>query len=130
MVNITIPHNVYEYNSRNLVISYCLAIAFTIIAIGIGFWALHENGVAHSVSFSAIMAATQNPDLAALSEGSSIGVIRKEVEVTRLRFGVIEESDHGGTGYHSQEQEDVIPKHVAFGLPQTVSKSTKGRQVY
>jgi len=130
LANFTIPQNVYQYNSKNLVISYSLAIAFAIIAVGIGFWALYENGVAHSTSFSAIMAATQNPDIAVLSEGSSIGVIRKEVKATNLRFGVIEESNHGDSDYPSREQDSDDPKHVAFGFPQTVSRLSKGRQVY
>lgn len=130
LANFTLPHNVYQYNSKNLVISYGLAIAFAIIAVGIGFWALYENGVAHSTSFSAIMAATQNPDIAVLSEGSSIGIVRKEVKATKLRFGVVEESDHGETGYPPREQDSDDPKHVAFGFPQTVSRLSKGHQVY
>ncbi|KAE9376403.1 hypothetical protein N431DRAFT_462240 [Stipitochalara longipes BDJ] len=130
VASFTLPHNVYQYNSKNLVISYSLAIGFAIIAVGIGFWALYENGVAHSTSFSAIMAATQNPDLAVLSEGSSIGVIRKDLKETKLRFGVIEEGDHGDTSYPSPEQGSDDPKHVAFGFPQTVSRLSKGRKVY
>jgi hypothetical protein len=130
LANFTTPHNVYQYNSRNLIVSYSLAIAFAIFAVGIGFWALYENGVTHSTSFSAIMAASQNPEIALLSEGSSIGRIREEVKATKLRFGIIEAGGHGLTGSPSREQDSDGPKHVAFGFPQTTSRLSKGRQVY
>ena len=129
MVNITTPHNVYEYNIRNLIISYSLAIAFA-VAIGVGFFALYENGVAHSTSFSAIMTATQSSDRALLSEGSSIGVMQKELKATKLRFGVVEESNRDDGEGQPQEQDEVKPRHVSFGFPQTVGTLKKGRQVY
>ena len=129
LVNFTVPHNVYEYNSRNLLISYSIAVSFAVIAVIVGFLSLTENGVAHSGSFSAIMAATQNSALAVLTEGSSIGRMKKEVQDTRLRFGVIDESQSDESDLRTVEL-DVPPQHVAFGFSQTVSTLTKGQNVY
>lgn len=74
------------------------------------------------------MASTQNPDLAVLTQGSSIEPIKKHVLKSKLMFGVVDESHNDNIDPRSQKL-DNVPKHVAFGFPQTVSMLRKRRQV-
>jgi len=81
--------NIYQYDSRNLIISYSTAIFFALFSVSVGLSSFRENGVAHSTAFSAIVATTRNSELDILSKGHSLGAVplEKLVAEAKLRFG-------------------------------------------
>jgi hypothetical protein len=56
-----------------------------------GFAAIDENGVAHSLKFSAIMDSTRSAGLAFVTTDCGLGMapLGKEAEKTRLKFGAL-----------------------------------------
>ena len=108
--------NIFHYKSRNLVISYSLAIAATIFCVVIGLAATVSNGVSHSSSFSTLLATAQNPRLRGLFEGSSLGALPldREIRKVKLRFGELNQDNLIG-----QEQGDGA-RHVGFGFEDDV----------
>jgi hypothetical protein len=121
--------NKYQYHPFYLLLSYGLALLFSSIAAMIGFWAMHLNGVSHSMNFSAIVATTRNPELDALTGRSSLGAdpVENKAENVRLKFGPLlnhteELKDKGGADVRLTEK---IP-HIAFGLEEHVGRLRKG----
>jgi hypothetical protein len=112
-VNYFTTHNVYQYNSRNLILSYSIAVGVTIFCIIIGTYATITNGVSHSSSFSAMIATTRNPQLDRLVEGSSLGALPldREMRKTKLKFGELigDGREKGG-----------VAGHVGFGFEDNV----------
>ena len=125
-VNVTTPCNIYEYNNLNLVISYAAAIIATILSVSIGLFALYENGVSHSTSFSAILSTTRSTRLSDLTEGHSLGAepLAKHIGDLRLRFGLLDhESDEKALPY-----EDLgIVRQAGFGVEGHVDKLRSGQ---
>ncbi|KAF7940059.1 uncharacterized protein EAE98_000186 [Botrytis deweyae] len=83
--------NVYSYNSRSLILSYCIAAFIAFIRIMIGILSCISNGVARSTASSALVATTRNPELHAPSKGHCIQgtcmgslTLGKEMAKTRL----------------------------------------------
>ena len=76
-------HNIYVYAQSTLWISYGLAIAFTILAVGVGFVAIVLNGASYKNNFSTILRVSRT------------AVLSKEVK----------ESDGDGT--------EPLPRHLA-----------------
>jgi len=72
-VLVTQSINIYAYHSRNLLFSYGLAIAFTVLANLLGAYAYWRNGHSHSKSFSAILASTRDPGLTKLFHAETMG---------------------------------------------------------
>jgi len=124
LVNITTPINIYQYNSQNLIISYGIGLFFAILAVIIGLASFATNGVSHSTSFSAMIAATRNRKLDELMEGYSLGDAVKDEKIakTRLKFGAIKDAE-GGEGENVGEK-DV--RRVAWGLEDDVVSLKKG----
>lgn len=118
----------YKYNSRNLTISYTVAVFFTILCTGAGSFALRYNGVTHSTAFLAIVATTRNHELDAMSRGHSLGALPLKHTSMRVRFGELvregekvwdQESDGTGTG-----------RHIGFGAAKNVlSLKRRGKYV-
>jgi hypothetical protein len=109
--------NIYQYNSRNLVISYGIAIAVTAVCVAIGLAATISTGVDHSSSFSTMLATAQNPKLRHLFEGHSLGALPLDDEMRRvkLRFGeLVDHDDLVGLGTG-----DGI-RHIGFGFEDDV----------
>ncbi|ORY12614.1 hypothetical protein BCR34DRAFT_289978 [Clohesyomyces aquaticus] len=128
IVNVTYfyEQNIYNYDSQNLIISYSVAIFFTLLCVCTGFFALQFNGVVHSTAFSAIIATTRNPELDKLSVGHSLGAMPLKHTNVRLRFGELtgdrekdwnSGSDGNGTG-----------RHIGFGLAENVVDLVKGQK--
>jgi hypothetical protein len=121
--------NVYVYHPLYLFLSYGLALLFTSVAACIGFYSLFVNGVTHSMSFSAIVATTRNPDLDSLSRGSSLGTVplNTNIEKVELRFGPLLNSNTGlgNEGYEHEMGDGVVP-HLAFGFEHSVGHVKKG----
>ena len=78
-------HSIYQYSSRNLIISYSTAIAATLISIVIGAFATISNGASHSSSFSAIIATTRGLQVDPLVEGVSLGALPLDQDIRRKR---------------------------------------------
>ena len=115
--------NFYQYNNVTLVLSYATAVVVTLFSVAIGVYALYENGVSHSTSFSAIMNATQNLHLNGLSEGQSLGAepLAKDLKDLKLRLGIVAYEEEGF------ESESVIVGHAGFGQQDHVEKLIKGQ---
>ncbi|KAL8992982.1 MAG: hypothetical protein Q9169_006684 [Polycauliona sp. 2 TL-2023] len=122
LVNDSSTNNVYHYASRNLLVSYSIAITVTFMSVLLGLRALFLNGVAHSTSFAAILATTRSPSLATVAEGSSLGnePMPKEMRRTRLQFGVLGSDDQGPGGTeitHSEwASEDAYSASAGSGI--------------
>ncbi|PSN67106.1 hypothetical protein BS50DRAFT_676739 [Corynespora cassiicola Philippines] len=99
----------YVYEPRNLIITYVCTGLVSLIAVMFGIAALHENGVAHSLKFSAIMDATRSPELATITGDCGLGMpIDKTAGQTKLRFGLLEgvkEGDSHKVGFVLAEEE-------------------------
>jgi hypothetical protein len=124
-VTIITTQNIYQYDSRNLIISYAIGITATIFAVIVGLMAIHSNGVCHRTSFSAIMASTSgNPQIAELSKRQSLGAepLSRTVAKKKLRLGVINVAEDEA---EKDEWGDPINR-IGFGLEGTVMKLIKG----
>lgn len=116
--------SIYEYDAFLLLLSYGLGILATAIVLCIGLWALYYNGVAHSNSFTEIIATTRNVELDELCNGNSLGAIAedKKMKRLRLRFGaLIADADNVLVG-----GKVVQANHVAFGKAEGVVRLRRG----
>ncbi|KUJ07565.1 uncharacterized protein LY89DRAFT_742794 [Mollisia scopiformis] len=119
--------NKYQYHPFYLFVSYGLALLFSFIAALVGFYSIFLNGVSHSMSFSAIVAATRNSELDALTGRSSLGAdpMQPENESLRLKLGPlldVDELKYTGVDPNLGER----GPHVAFGLENNVGRLRKG----
>ncbi|CAD6446802.1 0a3e53ad-cc74-4819-a71a-6b31110dcbe1 [Sclerotinia trifoliorum] len=130
-------NNYYVYHPLWLLISYGLALLFSFIAVVVGVFAMHSNGVVHSNSFSAIVATTRNPELDECLGRSSLGAepLQTDSEDRKLKFGpILDPTKTGDLKDISRDSEgqrgadEKIP-HVAFGLVQSVGQLRK-REMY
>ncbi|XP_014560764.1 hypothetical protein COCVIDRAFT_23142 [Bipolaris victoriae FI3] len=111
---------IYEYRSRNLIMTYAIAIACSAFGVLLGLRALWLNGICHETSFSSIMSTTRNKYLDDLTLGYSLGSAPTPhaVKKIELRFGEL--LDVG-----SREK-----SRAAFGLETDVVSLRKGRVIY
>lgn len=116
--------NIYRYARRNLIMSYSIAILFTVLCACAGFFALWFNGVAHSTAFSAIISTTRNHDLDAVSKGHSLGALPLEHTSTRLRFGEL--VGEGEKKWDKQSGESGGARHIGFGAATKVRSLERG----
>src|SRR4051812_33980140 len=81
--------NKYSYHSRNLLLSYGLAIGLTFLCNLLGAYAYRDNGVSHSKAFSAILAATRDQSLTNLFHYEIVGrlPLSKNVKEALVKFG-------------------------------------------
>jgi hypothetical protein len=119
--------DVYEYDMKNLLVSYAAVLLVTFIAMCVGIYSLLENGVYHDTTFSTFMATMRNVDLDTMSDGTCLGDVKK-IEQRKLMFGMLI-NDRG------TESEESMPvngetgsdyPHAAFGLEGTVVRLRKG----
>ncbi|KAJ5436849.1 hypothetical protein N7445_007734 [Penicillium cf. griseofulvum] len=117
-VTISSPQNFYSYDSRNLLAAYMTALGVTVACVIVGLFALRENGVAQSTSFSSMLMTTRNPELDNLTKGNCLGsdVVPDAIGDVKLRFGEVEGSEQY--------------KHAAFGTEETVTPLSKGKEYY
>ncbi|KAJ5951220.1 uncharacterized protein N7479_009633 [Penicillium vulpinum] len=117
-VTISSPQNFYTYDSRNLLAAYMSALGVTVVCVIVGFFALRENGVSQSTSFSSVLMTTRNPELDDLAKGHCLGSdqLSKEIGDVQLRFGEIEGSEQY--------------KRAAFGTKESVTTLSKGKEYY
>jgi hypothetical protein len=119
-------YNIYKYDHRNLIISYCIAIFFTLLCMAVGFFALQYNGVAHSNAFSAIVATTRNPELDEVSKGHSLGALPLVHTSLSLRFGELlrdwQTPRDGGS------DKEAFSGHIGFGSAKNVGNLKRGKR--
>ncbi|KXG45554.1 uncharacterized protein PGRI_033210 [Penicillium griseofulvum] len=117
-VTISSPQNFYSYDSKNLLAAYMTALGVTVACVIVGLFALRENGVAQSTSFSSMLMTTRNPELDHLTKGHCLGsdVVPDAIGDIKLRFGEVEGSEQY--------------KHAAFGTEETVAPMSKGKEYY
>ncbi|KAJ5494550.1 hypothetical protein N7463_010637 [Penicillium fimorum] len=117
-VTISSPHNFYTYDSKNLLAAYLTALGVTVVCVIVGFFALRDNGVAQSTSFSSILMTTRNPELDDLAKGYCLGSgqLPDEIGDVKLRFGEVEGSEQY--------------KRAAFGTQESVTHLSKGKDYY
>lgn len=119
--------NVYEYNPRNLVLSYGVGFLFTVIAAVIGLYAMIDNGVSHSSDFSAIIATTRNPELDSATRGASLGAspFLADLLKVKLRFGPLLNNNGLSDGEEQIGKEFEYVPHIAFGIENNVGQLKK-----
>jgi hypothetical protein len=115
--------NVYVYQREGLWIGYAIVVCVTLGFIVVGIWSIYQNGVASGTTFSRIMVTTRNPTLDKLSVGACLGgdPLGKELQRTKLRFGVLLEDDRGvgDTGSFGRIE------HCAFGTEHETKEIVK-----
>ena len=113
-------HTMYQYHSRNLVLTYGIAIAFSAFGVLLGLRALWLNGICHDTSFSSIMSTTRNRYLDEVTLGYSLGSVPTphSVKKVELRFGELRNCG----------PEDKV--RAAFGLEEDVMSLEKNQTVY
>jgi hypothetical protein len=81
--------NTYAYHTRNLFLSYGLAISLALLANLLAAYAYRENRVSYNKTFSAILAATRDISLTELFHYEVVGrlPLSKRVRKTLLSFG-------------------------------------------
>lgn len=115
----------FKYQQTGLWVPYAIVIAMSFVFMVIGFQAMVNNGVSSDTVFSRIMTTTRNPTLDRLSVGACLGSdpFPKELEKTKLRFGVLD-GEHGG-------EEVWIGgsriEHCGFGTEDEIGPITKGK---
>jgi hypothetical protein len=109
------------YHREGLWIGYAIVVSITFVFIIVGFWSIHQNGVASQTTFSSIMVTTRNPTLDRLSVGACIGghPLPKELAGTKLKFGVLLEDGAPGNSFGRVE-------HCAFGTESETKEIVKG----
>ncbi|MCJ1384047.1 hypothetical protein MMC17_007163 [Xylographa soralifera] len=128
-VNISTSCNIYEYDNLNLVISYTAAIIATIFSVAIGMFALYENGVGHSTSFSTILSTTRSTRLSVPTEGHSLGAepLAKHIGDLKLRFGLL---DHERDEKALPDEDLGIFRQAGFGVADHVDKLRRGQACF
>lgn len=116
-------HNTYTYRSRNLLLSYGIALLLSLAACTLGCFAIYHNGVSYSNRFSTILRVARGHELAEidslLTQGDREGTdpLSRHLATTRLALGrdVAEDSvEHCETGAELQQmikrasEQDVI----------------------
>jgi hypothetical protein len=126
--------SVFKYYPEGLWIGYAVVIFVTAVFMAVGFHAMFQNGVSSDTVFSRIMTTTRNPTLDRLSVGACLGSdpFPKELERTKLRFGVLDESSIRNTEWRRDSADEVWVDgekigHCAFGTEQQIGEIVKGR---
>jgi hypothetical protein len=126
--------SVFKYFPEGLWNGYAVVIIATAIFMGVGFHAMYSNGVASDTVFSRIMTTTRNPTLDRLSVGACLGSdpFPKELERTKLRFGVLDEDGRRTGEWRRNPAEEVWVGgekigHCAFGTEQQIGEIVKGK---
>jgi hypothetical protein len=126
--------SVFKYYPEGLWSGYAIVITVTAAFLVVGFHAMMNNGVASDTVFSRIMTTTRNPTLDRLSVGACLGSdpFPKELERTKLRFGVLDEESIASNRDWRRESAEVWvggekAGHCAFGTEPQIGTIIKGR---
>ncbi|KAF8684612.1 hypothetical protein RHS04_01369 [Rhizoctonia solani] len=89
--------NVYLYDQSVLVNAYVIVICVAIVTLGVGIYALRDNGHSSDTSFSGFVLATRNPTLDQACEGG-----RKQLLTLRIKFGILRSDGRPAFGRPSE----------------------------
>jgi hypothetical protein len=131
-------HNIYVYAQSTLWISYGLAIAFTIVAVGVGFVAIVLNGASYKNSFSTVLRVSRTAVLSKEvkeSEGDGTEPLPPHLANSRVVIGVAAAKQHSVSAseqLQAQQEEDqtvsqesdLLPKARIVRTETTVEGST------
>jgi hypothetical protein len=121
--NITVQYermqNTYTYNSRNLLLSYGLALGFALIAVVAGCASIWYNGACYSNRFSTIFRATRGQnmeELVALNDRTGADPLPKYLAEARIRLGYEELSQRsdGESQIQLRQKSDMIGEQTAM----------------
>jgi hypothetical protein len=121
--NITVQYermqNTYTYNSRNLLMSYGLALGFALIAVIAGCASIWYNGASYSNRFSTILRATRGQkleELVALNDRTGADPLPKYLAKTRIRLGYEELSQRsdGDSRIQLRQKSDMVGEQSAM----------------
>lgn len=123
--------NVYNYRSRNLLISYITAVIFALIGTAIGLFSLIVNGRSYCTpnSFSSILCTTRNHDLDELVDTKYLGAqpLDKSLASARLRFGMVDGiwSERGTSNGHTAfGPSDAVTPIIRESVLSSISQAT------
>ena len=85
-VTITAPATVYSYQSRNVLLAYCLAGGIAIIANALGLWVMWRSGCSHDTSFSSIACTTHAVHFSRLRAHERLGALPLDPAIARTRL--------------------------------------------
>jgi hypothetical protein len=99
-VEYKITQNTYAYDSRNLLISYGLAVGFALVASIVGCASIYFNGASYSNRFSTVLRTTRGHELEELvvhNDRTGVDPLPKHLEKSRidLRRGQVESERDG-----------------------------------
>ncbi|KAH9909637.1 hypothetical protein F4778DRAFT_712103 [Xylariomycetidae sp. FL2044] len=112
-VNLTMPCSItdsvllWRYEPFWLVLSYSLAVGFTLVVVTLGGHCFYKNGYSMDTTFSSFVTTTRSKDLDKLSEGHSLGQwpMLKDISEAKIKFGSLA---------------DPAAEHAAFAFPSSV----------
>lgn len=120
--------NRFKYYAQNLWIGYSIVVAVTLASVIVGAHSLGSNGISSDTLFSRILVTTRNPTLDHLSRGACLGSdpFPRELEETKLRFGVWHEGEALNVTGLGLSGMDGKPGHCAFGTIHETTEIVKG----
>jgi hypothetical protein len=121
--NITLQYermqNTYIYNSRNLLMSYGLALGFALIAVVAGCASIWYNGASYSNRFSTILRATRGQnmeELVALNDRTGADPLPKYLAKARirLRYEELSQRSDGESQIQLRQKSDMVGEQTAM----------------
>jgi hypothetical protein len=119
-------HNVYVYAASRLWLAYGLAIAFTVLAMGVGLFAISANDGTYTADFSTVLRAVQGARLSAdmtMAKGNARGPLpsrlaRASISLTPISSGGVEA--RGTSGTDEDGPSIMLLDREASGCPDTI----------
>ena len=110
-VDITTFETTYSYDKRALLVTYGIAVALGLLAIGVGIKSFLDNGVSMRIGFLPIMATTRNPNLDELVGSPCLGAdgTMDGFKDIKVKFGQIRSN-------RRRDTREGEPVRCAFGL--------------
>lgn len=105
-VRLTFPQNFWNYQPKDLIISYLVGAVASLLCVVMGAWAVYANGCSADSSFSKIILTTRNPQLDALVKNRVLtsDSPNKSLKNCKLQYGIIHQEGKDFTAFGSAEQ--------------------------
>lgn len=120
LITVSTTRLLYSYTPSSLLVSYFVGVAFSLLIVIAGLYALYTNGVNHSNSFSGILCTTRNSELDVIAKGNYTGSkpLNEALASQKLQYGLLKQSDGSVDG------------HASFGTPDSVVALKKRETAY
>lgn len=118
LITVSTTQLLYSYTPSFLLVSYFIGVAFSLLIVIVGLYALYTNGVSYSNSFSGILCTTRNSELDVIAKGNCTGSkpLNEALASQRLQYGLLKQPD------------GAVDGHASFGTPDSVVTLKKGTQ--